>query len=76
MQRVCCFCRSVYGEKCGTCGSTRVLKSLDIVLVTGKHMVAERWDCPDCKATWAPGSGRMTHGICATCLSLRRPVAA
>jgi hypothetical protein len=59
MQRVCSYCRKVFGEKCGKCGSENV------ELQNGRG--GARWLCLICKAAWRPGSQPQTHGVCPDC---------
>ena len=59
MKRVCGHCQTVLGEKCGECGSTRVVLRQGIVILF--------WTCLDCDHRWFPGQEPVTTGICQEC---------
>lgn len=57
MKRICSYCKSDMGEKCGVCGRTEtVLGSINGVFA-----------CWNCKRMWVEGSEPDSHGICAAC---------
>lgn len=62
MTRVCQYCKTVFGEKCGKCGSLEVVRRRGIA----GHFF---WTCLDCDHRWFDGQEKVTTGICELCLS-------
>jgi len=65
MTRVCGHCKTVIGEKCGRCGSERV--------VCRQGLVKPFWTCLNCDYRWFEGQGPATTGICEACLAKAFP---
>lgn len=79
MRRICCECKTVYGEKCGVCGSSNLaIESYakvhpeifaDIPIETRKELFKEydRFLCLDCGEMRPRGFGGDSHGYCIPC---------
>jgi hypothetical protein len=62
MQRICSYCSLDLGEKCGACGSLRVVN-------LGRpenfaDSLPDLYECLRCHRTWLRGTDPITHGVC------------
>lgn len=79
MRRICCGCKTIYGEKCGVCGSSNLaIESYaethpeifaDIPMASRRELFKEydRFLCLDCGEMRPRGFGGDSHGYCIPC---------
>jgi len=62
MRRICAYCKTYMGEKCGDCGSEQTT----VIYRDGPFSI---WKCQECNRKWRTGEDPDTTGICETCIS-------
>lgn len=79
MRRLCCECKTVYGEKCGVCGSSNIAIErhadthpdifADLSQAARRELFKEfdRFLCLDCGEIRPRGFGGDSHGYCVPC---------